>query len=103
MITWSDSRVISETFGVSDVTRQYTYYFHWEFCQRTIPIYEVFDCEIFNSFSFHFSLLLTMVISLNYFAICIIQKTNSCIYSFTFHLYYNKEFLRVFLISLFQL
>ena len=61
--------------------------FQWEYWQRTIPIYEVFDCKIFKSFSLHCSFLLSMVISLNYFAIYIIQKTNSCIDSFIFYLY----------------
>ena len=85
--TWSNFRVISETFGVSGVTRKYIYYFQWEFWQRTIPINEVCYLQIFKSFSPHCPLLLTMVISLNYFAIYIIQKTNPCIYSFTFYLY----------------
>ena len=79
-------QLISETFGVSDVTRQYIYYFQWEFWQCTFPIYEAYVCKIFKSFSFHCSLLLIMVISLNYFAIYIIQKNNSCIDRFTFHL-----------------
>ena len=79
-----DSRVISETFGVSNVTRQYIYYFQWEFWKRTISIYEVFDCRIFKSFSLHCSLLLT---------IYIIQKTNSCIDNFTFYLYRYHLFL----------
>ena len=91
--TWSDSRVISKTFGVFDVTRQYIYYFQWEFWQRTILIYEVFDCKIFKSYFLHCSLLLTMVIPLNYFTIYIIQKTNSCIDSFTIHLYRYSLFL----------
>ena len=96
--TWSDSRVISETFSVSDVTWQYIYYFQWELWQRTIPIYKVFDCKIFKSFSIHCSLLLTMLISLNYFAIYIIQKTKPCLYSFTFYLYRYH----LFLISVFH-
>ena len=85
--TCSDSHVISETFSVSDVTRQYSYYFQWGFWQLTIPIYEVCDCKIFKSFSLHCSLLLTMVIPLNYFAIYIILKTNSCIDSFTIEMF----------------
>ena len=62
------------------------YYFQWKCWQRTIQIYEVFDCKIFKGFSLHCSLLLAMIISLNYFAIYIFQKTNPCIYSFTFYL-----------------
>ena len=91
--TWSDSRVISETFGVSDITRQYIYYFQWEFWQCTILIYAVFDWKIFKSFFLHCSLLLTMVISLKYFAIYIIQKTDPCIDSFTFYFYRYHLFL----------
>ena len=55
--------------------------------------YDVFDCKIFKSFSLDCSLLLTMVISLNHFATHIIQKTNSCIDSFTFYLYRYNLFL----------
>ena len=58
-----------------------------------IPIYEVFDCKIFKSFSLHCSLLLTMVISLEYFTIYNIEKTNSCIDSFIFYLYKYHLFL----------
>ena len=78
---------------VSDVTRQYIYYFQWEFWQHTIPIYEVFDCKIFKSFSLHCSFLFIMVISLNYFATYIIQKTNSYNDTFTFYLYRYHFFL----------
>ena len=54
--TWSDSRIISETFGVPDVIQQDIYYFQWKFWPRTIPIYKVFYCKIFKSFSLHSSL-----------------------------------------------
>ena len=91
--TWSDSRVISKMFGVSNATQEYIYYFQWEYWQRTIPIYDVFDCKIFKSFSLHCLLILTILISLNYFEIYIIQETNFCIDSFTFYLYRYHLFL----------
>ena len=65
----------------------YIYYFQWEFWQRSFLIYEVIDWKIFKSFTLHCSLLSTMVISVNYFAIYILQKTNSCIDSFIFYSY----------------